>query len=65
MGTVSWAYNWDLSANGDVPAVDAAISAGSRFILGFNEPDDPQQANMSPSDAATEYQQYVRLYDNG
>jgi hypothetical protein len=82
--TVSWAYNWDPSPNGDLPCdieyipmlwgmqladgwfreADAAINAGSRFFLGFNEPDDPQQANMSPSDAATAYRQYLTPYAN-
>jgi hypothetical protein len=81
-GTISWAYNWDQSADGDLPvtieyipmlwgmfmvdrwftAADTAISTGSRFILGFNEPDDPQQANMSPSDAAAQYRRYVTPY---
>jgi len=36
-----------------------ALSNGATAILGFNEPDDTQQANMSPQEAATAYMQYI------
>jgi hypothetical protein len=36
-----------------------AIGNGATAVLGFNEPDHPQQANLSPQVAATAYQQYI------
>jgi len=36
-----------------------AIANGATAVLGFNEPDHPQQANLSPQVAATAYQQYI------
>ncbi|KAJ5214970.1 hypothetical protein N7468_010649 [Penicillium chermesinum] len=78
-GTVSWAYNWAGSLNGDLPsgveyvpmlwgakfftgwvsAIETALSSGSSYIMGFNEPDNTAQANMSPGEAAGYYQQYI------
>jgi hypothetical protein len=40
-------------------AVSTALSSGSKYILGFNEPDNAGQANMSPEQAATDYQTYI------
>ncbi|KAI2679737.1 CAZyme family GH128 [Penicillium psychrosexuale] len=40
-------------------AIQTALSSGSTYILGFNEPDMTSQANMSPSDAASYYQTYI------
>jgi hypothetical protein len=39
--------------------VETVLSSGSNYILGFNEPDMSSQANMSPSDAASYYRQYI------
>lgn len=43
-------------------AIQTALSSGSEYILGFNEPDMPSQANMSPSEAASYYNQYITPY---
>lgn len=43
-------------------SIETAVSSGSRYILGFNEPDMTSQANMSPSDAANYYSQYITPY---
>ncbi|OJJ45398.1 hypothetical protein ASPZODRAFT_586808 [Penicilliopsis zonata CBS 506.65] len=43
-------------------AVETALSSGSSYILGFNEPDMTSQADMSASDAATYYKQYITPY---
>ncbi|KAJ5202784.1 hypothetical protein N7449_004863 [Penicillium cf. viridicatum] len=40
-------------------AIETALSSGSSYILGFNEPDMASQANMSPTDAASYYQTYI------
>ncbi|OQD68604.1 hypothetical protein PENDEC_c033G05592 [Penicillium decumbens] len=47
---------------GWVTAIETALSSGSNYIMGFNEPDNPGQANMSPSDAASFYNQYITPY---
>lgn len=43
-------------------AIQTALSSGSKYILGFNEPDNPSQANMSPSDAVNSYHNYITPY---
>jgi hypothetical protein len=43
---------WEANAN-------AAIAAGSKYLLAFNEPDLSSQANMSPSQAAASYKKYM------
>lgn len=43
-------------------AVETAIASGSKYILGFNEPDQPSQANMNPEEAAIFYRQYITPY---
>nr|UIC79394.1 glycoside hydrolase superfamily protein [Penicillium expansum] len=45
-----------------VTAIETALSSGSSYILGFNEPDMTSQANMSPADAASYYQTYITPY---
>lgn len=40
-------------------AVNTPLSSGSSCILGFNEPDMASQSNMSPEQAATDYQTYI------
>ncbi|KAJ5779289.1 Glycoside hydrolase superfamily [Penicillium paradoxum] len=44
---------------GWVTTLETALSSGSSYILGFNEPDMPSQASMSPSDAANYYKRYI------
>ncbi|KAL2012049.1 hypothetical protein VTN00DRAFT_4767 [Thermoascus crustaceus] len=43
-------------------AVNTALSSGSKYLLGFNEPDNAQQAMMSPQDAAMSFKQYMTPY---
>jgi hypothetical protein len=47
---------------GWVTAVETALSSGSNYILGFNEPDMTSQADMSASQAAGYYQTYITPY---
>jgi len=47
---------------GWVTAIETALSSGSEYILGFNEPDMASQASMSASDAAGYYQNYITPY---
>jgi Glycosyl hydrolase catalytic core len=52
-GTAStWTSSWQSNAK-------AAIAAGTTHLLGFNEPDLPAQANLSPAAAATGYKTYM------
>lgn len=48
--------------SGWVAAIETALSSGSTYILGFNEPDMASQANMAPADAASYYNQYITPY---
>lgn len=43
-------------------SVTTALDSGSTCLLGFNEPDNAAQSDMSPSDAATDYQKYMTPY---
>ncbi|PYH41463.1 glycoside hydrolase family 128 protein [Aspergillus saccharolyticus JOP 1030-1] len=43
-------------------AIETALNSGSKYILGFNEPDNSGQANMASADAVTYYQQYISPY---
>ncbi|HLK90878.1 MAG TPA: glycoside hydrolase family protein [Polyangia bacterium] len=64
---VSWWYNWSLQPSGGdtgiafVPmvwgasTVSGAIPAGSRFLLGFNEPNFMSQSNLTPAQAAADW----------
>ncbi|GIJ81672.1 hypothetical protein Asppvi_000171 [Aspergillus pseudoviridinutans] len=40
-------------------AINLALANGAKYILGFNEPDDSSQANLSPSTAASYYKVYI------
>jgi hypothetical protein len=40
-------------------AAQTAISGSSKYILSFNEPDLPAQANMAPGNAVDTYKQYI------
>jgi hypothetical protein len=62
---VRWWYNWSLSKSGGntgiefVPmvwgssTVNGTIPAGSKYLLGFNEPNFMTQSNLTPQAAAT------------
>lgn len=41
---------------------DAAIAAGSTHLLGFNEPDLAEQANLTPEQAAETWNEYMEPY---
>jgi hypothetical protein len=72
---IKWFYNWSADKGSDTPRefvlmlwsgnqdadqfADKARSQGAQCILGFNEPERPDQANMSPGDAARVWKQYV------
>lgn len=43
-------------------SIETALSGGSQYILGFNEPDIQSQANMSPAEAVSAYHNYVTPY---
>ncbi|KAL3460259.1 hypothetical protein BJX64DRAFT_290422 [Aspergillus heterothallicus] len=43
-------------------AIQTLLSSGSSYILGFNEPDMSSQADMSSSEAAGYYRQYISPY---
>lgn len=43
-------------------AIETLLSSGSNYILGFNEPDMSSQASMSPSEAASNYKNYITPY---
>lgn len=45
-----------------VTTIQTVLSSGSKYILGFNEPDMSSQASMSPSDAANYYKTYITPY---
>ena len=61
---IAWWYDWSLTGGGAstgiefVPmiwgssTVDGAIPAGSKFVLGFNEPNFQAQSNLTPQAAA-------------
>jgi hypothetical protein len=53
-----WGNKPDFTDNWNAKA-KAAIAAGSDVIFSFNEPDQPDQSNMSPSQAADMYRQYM------
>jgi hypothetical protein len=62
--SVRWWYNWAIRSSGanvgiefvpmiwDETTVSSAIPSGSKYVLGFNEPNFFAQANLSPTDAA-------------
>lgn len=47
---------------GWVAAIETALFSGSEYIMGFNEPDVAAQADMSATDAAGYYQNYITPY---
>jgi hypothetical protein len=44
---------WGAVYPGDVPGIEARIPAGSKYLLGFNEPNFKSQANLTPAQAAS------------
>lgn len=44
--------------------VNKWFGRGTQYLLGFNEPDRPDQANMSPGDAVNAWRQYMEPYHN-
>ncbi|KAL8999229.1 MAG: hypothetical protein Q9169_001894 [Polycauliona sp. 2 TL-2023] len=57
---------WSTSMEFHVPhwqeRADAAIAAGSKHLLGFNEPDLPEQANMDVGAAVDGWMQYIEPF---
>ncbi|KAE8449253.1 hypothetical protein EG329_008420 [Mollisiaceae sp. DMI_Dod_QoI] len=56
---------WGLGSdhtNGWSSAASSAIAAGAPALLGFNEPDYSGQANLSPSDAASGWKEYMQPF---
>lgn len=43
---------WGAVYPGDVAGIEARIPAGSKYLLGFNEPNFKSQANLTPAQAA-------------
>ncbi|KAJ5708730.1 hypothetical protein N7488_008531 [Penicillium malachiteum] len=56
-----WGSDSDF-VDGWVSAVETALDSGSEYILGFNEPDSSTQADMTASEAATYYKEYITPY---
>lgn len=66
---ISWWYNWSTAHTGGDPSIEfvpmiwgaaslgATLPAGSRNLLGFNEPNFKSQANLTPTQAATDWPQ--------
>jgi hypothetical protein len=64
---ISWWYNWTTQSPGGDPRVEyvpmlwgggslsATIPAGSKFLLGFNEPNFKSQANLTVQQAAADW----------
>jgi hypothetical protein len=64
---VSWWYNWSTKGSGQGPGIEfvpmiwgagslnAALPAGSKYVLGFNEPNFKAQANLTPAQAAADW----------
>lgn len=42
--------------------VKAALASGTHHIMGFNEPDEPSQSNLTPDVAVGYYKQYITPY---
>lgn len=53
-----WGADQDKTSSWETN-VKAALSAGSKHILSFNEPDHAEQAKMSPQDAAAAHVKYL------
>ncbi|KAL8909400.1 MAG: hypothetical protein Q9207_000235 [Kuettlingeria erythrocarpa] len=56
------AVDSSLNNNGWLDAVKALIGSGSPMIFASNEPDNRDQANLTPAQAATVYRKYVQPF---
>jgi hypothetical protein len=64
---VSWWYNWSAASPGATPGIEFVpmiwgagslsdtLPAGSKYVLGFNEPNFVAQSNLTPSQAAADW----------
>jgi len=50
----------DSSAEAFLANVDTAVGKGTTAVMSFNEPDHPDQANMSPEAACTAWSSYIQ-----
>lgn len=71
----TWEYMWgpqppDCPGIDNVPMlwgagqVNATITGNSQWVMGFNEPDQPDQSNISAANAAVMWQQIEQNYPN-
>ncbi|KAL5346677.1 hypothetical protein ACLOAV_008384 [Pseudogymnoascus australis] len=58
-----WGIGVDHTERWD-SAVSSAVASGSTHLLSFNEPDHPDQANISPGIAAAGYMRFIQPYAN-
>jgi hypothetical protein len=54
-----WGTASDFTS-GWADGVATALGAGASYVFSFNEPDHPEQSNLSPTDAASGYQTYIQ-----
>ena len=54
-----WSNDPSHTGSWDSDASSATSGGGTHYLLGFNEPDMPQQANMAVGAAVSAYQQYL------
>jgi hypothetical protein len=64
---VSWWYSWSLQGTGQGAGIEfvpmiwgtgslhSALPSGSRYVLGFNEPNFKSQSNLTPAQAAADW----------
>jgi hypothetical protein len=64
---ISWWYDWSTASSGGDSAIEfvpmiwggsdltATLPAGSRYVLGFNEPNFKAQSNLTPQQAAADW----------
>jgi hypothetical protein len=64
---ISWWYNWALHGSGQGAGIEfvpmiwgsgslhSALPGGSRYVLGFNEPNFKSQSNLTPAQAAADW----------
>ena len=55
---------WGAHFDGWQASIERALSEGSKFILGFNEPDLSSQAGLSPPVAAGYYKTYISPFNS-
>ncbi|KAF3484370.1 uncharacterized protein GIQ15_03694 [Arthroderma uncinatum] len=48
--------------SGWTQSTPSILSSGCKYVLSFNEPDIPSQANMSPADAVQAHKQYMKPF---